>query len=111
MTLDFFYNDSPPKTDGITVYKINSKTHHRVEVGQLALNGVLRLNVPNKSLAEIDRKDINTYQLEFKVYSLDSNGQQSSRVNKTNVEELLVNSSSLGYFDNSKLVLWDQYLS
>ena len=116
--LDFFNNIEPPKTDGITVYKINSKTHHRVEVGYLVLNGVIRLREPNKFYG----KKINVYYPTFKVYSLDDKAQICSKTIKSNVEELLISDTenSIGYFDNTKIfnnngsinfVFWDQYLN
>lgn len=120
MILDFLNNSSSPLTDGVTVYKINAKTHNRIEVGYLALNSRLMLREPKKSLAEIDRKNINVYYPTFKVYSLDSNSQISSRNVKSNVEELMISDTeySIGYFNNSKifmkdgsvdLVFWSQY--
>ena len=121
--LDFINNTESPKADGVTVYKINSETHHRIEVGYLT-NGVLKLNPPKKSLAEINHKDINTYYLEFRVYSIedsvgDSLGLKCSKINKHTIDELLINDTSIGYIDSSKLldrhdsvkfVFWDQYL-
>lgn len=122
MILDFLNNSNFPITDGVTAYKINAKTHNRIEVGYLALNGVLRLREPKKSLTEIDRKNINVYYSTFKVYSLASSGnaQISSRNIKSNVEELMISDTeySIGYFNNSKifmkegsidLVFWSQY--
>lgn len=120
MVLDFFNNSTSPITDGITVYKINAKTHERIEVGYLALNGILKLRSPKKSLAEINRKDINVYYPTFKVYSLDNNAQVCTRNIKSNVEELFIfdTENSIGYFNNNKifmkqgsieLVFWSQY--
>lgn len=117
---DFLNNSSPPITDGITAYKINAKTHERVEVGYLAFNGVLRLRSPKKLLSEVDRKNINVYYPTFKVYSLDSNSHIYARTIKSNIEELIISDSeeSIGFFDNREifmkdgkieLVFWDQF--
>jgi len=119
--MSFFNNSKPLNTDGVTVYKINVKTHERVEVGYLAFNGILRLNLPKKFLSEVDNKKINIYYPTFKIYSVDSNSQICTRTIKSNVNEFLISDTedSIGYWDNSKifmndgevkLVFWDQYL-
>ena len=106
MILDFMNNSSPPITDGVTVYKINAKTHQRIVVGYLALNGVLRLNNPDKSLLDINRKKINVYYPTFTVYSLGN----SKNINSPIKQLLLTDTdNSIGYFDNDSLVFWSQY--
>lgn len=101
--LDFVNNMEPPKKDGVTVYKVNHKTHHRIEVGLIVKDKIV-FNKTKKSISEVNINKVTTYRPNFVVYSLD----ESAKV-YLSIKEVFVNSCSIGYFDSGKLVLWSQY--
>lgn len=98
------------KRDGITVYKVNSKTNERVEVGYVALNGRLIFISPK---SEVMPCNFNTYRRNFEVLVANDKAETHTSI-KHDSREVLVkdkegSSLSIGYFDRGKLVLWSQY--
>ena len=94
------------KKKGIIAYKINSKTHERVEVGYIALNGKLIFITPK---SEVVPSNPATYQRNFEVVATDSKTEIHISIRSDDREIFVKDFWSIGYFDNGKLVLWSQY--
>ena len=94
---------------GITVYKINSKTYERVEVGYISLNGRLMFRTLK---SEVMSSNPSTYQRNFEVIVTDSKTEIHTSIRSDDREVFVkdeTNTWSIGYFDKGKLVLWSQY--
>ena len=94
------------KKKGIIVYKINSKTHERVEVGYIALNGKLIFITPK---SEVVPSNLTTYKRNFEIMATDSKTEIYISIESDDREIFVKDSWSIGYFDKGKLVLWSQY--
>jgi len=100
----------------MNLYKINSQTGDKVLVGDWDRNTHEKIFLEPKNKININK--VNTYkccyeldELEFLI--LDDEREVLVNIDETDKNfdnEAYTNFLSIGYLDNGKLVLWDQYL-
>jgi len=101
----------------MNLYKINSQTKDKVLVGDWDRNTKEKIFLePKRNINEINK--VHTYKThyeldELEVFIPDDKREVCVFIDESDRnfdEESYVNYLSIGYLDNGKLVLWDQYL-